>query len=160
VFPRSSSRAALAPALLLALLGCGYSVSAGLKLRGGVERAEVLVFENLSTDPSVGVELTAALREALARRGVAGDSARAVIDGQVMTEAAAPSFAGGATQRVALLVRARLQVDGVEVLERRFRREADYLTGADALESEARRAQALRRLASEAARDVLSAFEE
>jgi hypothetical protein len=46
------------------------------------------------------------------------------------------------------------------VLERQVRRDADYLTGADALESETRRAQALRRLAGEAARDVLSALEE
>jgi hypothetical protein len=154
------ARAALSAALLLALSGCGYQVSAGRKLRGGAERAEVRVFENLSTDPSVGIEVTAALREALARRGVAGDGARAVFDGQVLTDPAPPSFAGGTTQRVALLVRARLQVDGVVVAERHFRREADYLAGADALESEARRAQALRRLAGEAARDVLSAFEE
>ena len=145
---------------LLAVAGCGYSVSAGSKLRGGAERAEVRPFENHSTDPSVGVELTVALREALARRGADGVGAGALIDGQVMTDPSSPSFGGGATQRVALIVRARLRVDGVVVLERQFRREADYLAGADALESEARRAQALRRLAGEAARDVLSAFEE
>jgi len=160
VAPRADRRAALALAGLLALAGCGYSVSAGLKLRGGAERAEVRPFENLSTDPSVGVEVTAALRDALARRGAAGDGARGLIDGQVQTDTVAPSFAGGATQRVALVVRARLLVDGTQVVERVIRREADYLTGADALEGEARRAQALRRLAGEAARDVLSAFEE
>ena len=66
----------------------------------------------------------------------------------------------GIPLRVGLLVRARLMVDGALVLERHVRREADYLAGADALEGEARRAQALRRLAGEAARDVLSAFEE
>jgi len=145
---------------LLALAGCGYAVSAGLKLRGGAERAEVRPFANLSADPSVGVEVTSALRAALARRGAAGDGARALIDGQVTTETVAPSFAGGVTQRVGLVVRARLLVDGALVLERLVRREADYLAGADALEGEARRAQALRRLAGEAARDVLSAFEE
>jgi hypothetical protein len=153
-------RAALLAAGLLAVAGCGYSVSAGLKLRGGVERAEVRPFENLSTDPSVGVEVTSALREALARRGGTGDGAQALIDGQVLTDTVAPSFAGGATQRVALVVRARLLVAGSPPYERVVRREADYLTGADALEGEARRAQALRRLAGEAARDVLSAFED
>jgi hypothetical protein len=145
---------------LLALAGCGYAVSAGLKLRGGAERAEVRPFANLSADPSVGVEVTSALRAALARRGAARDGARALIDGQVTTETVAPSFGGGVTQRVGLVVRARLLVDGALVLERQVRREADYLAGADALEGEARRAQALRRLAGEAARDVLSAFEE
>ncbi len=154
------ARAAVAVAGALALAGCGYSVSAGKKLRGGAERAEVRPFENLSTDPSVGVEVTAALRGTLARRGAYGEGARALIDGQVLTDTVAPSFAGGATQRVGLLVRARLMVDGALVLERNVRREADYLAGADALEGEARRAQALRRLAGEAARDVLSAFEE
>jgi Lipopolysaccharide-assembly len=157
---RSDAMAATLAAGFLALGGCGYSVSAGLKLRGGAERAEVRPFENLSTDPSVGVEVTSALRAALARRGAAGDGARALIDGQVTTETVGPSFAGGATQRVGLVVRAQLVVDGVLKLERQVRREADYLAGADALEGEARRAQALRRLAGEAARDVLSAFEE
>jgi hypothetical protein len=83
-----------------------------------------------------------------------------VIEGQVVTDTIAPSFSGGATQRVALVVKARLLVAGSPPLERVVRREADYLTGADALEAEARRAQALRRLAGEAARDVLGAFEE
>jgi hypothetical protein len=153
-------RAAVAVAGVLALAGCGYSVSAGKKLLGGADRAEVRPFENLSTDPSVGVEVTAALRETLARRGAYGEGARALIDGQVLTDTVAPSFAGGTTQRVGLLVRARLMVDGALVLERHVRREADYLAGADALEGEARRAQALRRLAGDAARDILSAFEE
>ena len=158
--PRIGTGAVALVSALLALSGCGYAVSAGLRLRGGAERAEVRLFENSSTDPSVGVEVTSALREALARRGASGGGARALIDGQVQTDTLAPSFAAGATQRVGLVVKARLVVDGVLVLERQVRREADYLAGADALEGEARRAQALRRLAVEAARDVLSAFEE
>jgi hypothetical protein len=157
---RLAARGAMLATGLAALISCGYGVSAGLKLRGGVDRAEVLPFENLSTDPSVGVEVTTALREALARRGAGGDSGPGRIDGQVRTDTVAPSFGTGATQRVAVLVTARLSVGGVLVLERQVRREADYLTGADALEGEARRAQALRRLADQAARDVLSSFEE
>jgi hypothetical protein len=160
VRPARAGRVAVGLALL-ALAGCGYAVSAGLKLRGGVEKAEVRPFENLSTDATLGVEVAGALRAELARRGASGSSGRhGLIDGQVRTETVAPSFAGGATLRIALLVRARLHVDGVPVLEREVRREADYLAGADALEGEARRGQALQRLAGEAAREVLSAFEE
>jgi hypothetical protein len=44
--------------------------------------------------------------------------------------------------------------------ERSVRREADYLAGADALEGEVRRTQALHRLAGEVARALVDAFEE
>jgi hypothetical protein len=130
-------------------------------LHGGAARAEVGPLENGSTDPSVGVEVAAALRAELTRRGALGaPGARAVIDGQVRTESAPPTFAGGALSRVVLVVQARLAVDGRVVAERTVRREADHLGGADALEGEARRAQALHRLAGEVARELVSAFEE
>jgi hypothetical protein len=157
----AAGRIAAGVAALLALAGCGYAASAGLRLRGGVDRAEVRPFENLSTDPTLGIEVASALRAELARRGESGSGGRhGLIDGQAWTEHVPPSFAGGATLRIALLVRARLKVDGSPTLERLVRREADYLSGADALEAEARRAQALHRLAGEAAREVLSAFED
>jgi hypothetical protein len=50
-------------------------------------------------------------------------------------------------------------VGGETRAERTVRREADHLGGADALETEGRRAVALRRLASDAARDLLRALE-
>jgi hypothetical protein len=158
-------RRPLAAAALLALgllaAGCGYAVTAAPRLRGGAPAADVRPFENHSSDPSVGADVAAALRAELARRGEAGGAgARAVIDGAVRTEAAAPTLPGGATLRVVLEVRARLLVDGKVEAERTVRREADHLGGADALEGEARRAQALQRLAGEAARELLDAFGE
>jgi hypothetical protein len=161
---RARQVAGLAAALLgLApgLAGCGYSVALGGKLKGGAEAVEVRVFENDSVDPAVGAQVTAALREALARRAVpAGRGARASISGTARTESAPPSAAAGALLKVVLEVRAQLTVDGLMVAERTVRREADHLGGADALEGEARRAQALHRLAAEVARELVVAFEE
>jgi hypothetical protein len=58
-----------------------------------------------------------------------------------------------------MVVRARLVAGGTTVAEHVARREADYVGGGDPLETEARRALALRRLADDAAREVLRAFE-
>ena len=65
----------------------------------------------------------------------------------------------GGTWRIGVDVRARLVARGATVAEHAARREVDYLVGADALETEGRRALALRRLADDAAREVLRAFE-
>ncbi len=81
-----------------------------------------------------------------------------------------PSSPDGATWRIGVEVKARLVVDGTTVSERTVRREADYLAGeagapdrpgpaSDALETEGRRALALRRVADDAARELLRAFE-
>jgi hypothetical protein len=126
----------------------------------------VRAFENLSTEPSLGAEVTAALRDELARRGAAGDAAApAVIEGRVRAFPPTPSTAAGAsypaTWRIAVEVSARLVVDDKAVAERTVRRETDYLAGVagDALETEGRRALALRRVAADAARDILQSFE-
>ncbi len=156
-------RLALAPllglaALGLALSGCGYALSAGLRLQGGAAQAEVRPFENRSSDPAAGIEVTAALRQELARRGAEGPGA--VIEGEVRTEGAAATLPGGATARVVVVAQARLTAGGRVLAERTVRREADHLAGADALEGEARRAQALHRLAGEVARALVDAFQE
>jgi hypothetical protein len=145
-------------AAVLGLSGCGYALSSGLKLRGGVERATVRPFENGSSDQAVGAEVATALREELARRGAEG--AGAVIDGVVRTEGAAATLSGGVTAGVVLEVRAKLTRDGQVLAERTVRREADYLAGADALEGEARRRQALHRLVGEVARALVDGFQE
>jgi len=149
--------AALAGALAV-LAGCGYGVAAGLRLQGGVTRAEVRPFASRSSDPGLGAAVAAALREELARRG--GEGPGAVIEGEVRTEGAAPTLPGGAAVRVVLEVEGRLLVQGATVATRTVRREADHLGGADALEGEARRAQALQRLSHEVARALLDALEE
>ena len=102
------------------------------------------------------------MRGELARRGAAaGPGAPAEIVGEVRAGAPSPSSPDGATWRIGVEVKARLLVDGATVSERSVRREADYLAGVglDALETEGRRALALRRTAEDAARELLRAFE-
>jgi hypothetical protein len=134
----------------------------------------VRTFENLSTEPELGAALTAALREELARRGAdAGEGAAAAIEGDVRATPAVPlvaatrnpegafgaAQAGGGAWRIGIDVRARLVEGGAVVAEHAARLEADYVGGGDPLETEGRRAIALRRLAADAARTVLRAFE-
>jgi hypothetical protein len=121
-------------------------------------------FENLSAEPELGAAVTAALREKLARRGESGDG-DGVIEGEVRTGDAVPSTPYGgpagspATWRAVLEVRARLRLGDKVVAEKTVRRDADFLTGNDPLETEGRRAVAFRRLAMLAAEDVIRSFE-
>jgi hypothetical protein len=150
----------LATALLLALAstGCGYGLSTRWQGKGGADRVEVRDLENLSTEPGLGAAMTGALRTALARRGAAG-AGGARIEGEVRAQPPVPSSADGLTWRISVELRARL-VAGAEVAaEGTFSRAVDYLGGADPVESEGRRALALRRLADELAGEVLVAFE-
>jgi len=163
--PRDARRTAALAVALLGLaagpLACGYSLALGGRLKGGAEAVEVRLIENDSVDAGIGAAVTAELREVLARRAVpAGRGARAVLTGTARTESAPPSSSAGALLRVVLEVRVRLTVDGALVAEKTARREADHLGGADALEGEARRAQALHRLAAEVARELVVALEE
>lgn len=141
--------------------GCGYGLANRVRLPGGAEAAFVPPFENLSPEPQLGATLAAAVRDELARRGAAADAgARAVLEGDVRTGVPVPSSPNAQTYRVALEARARLKVAGALVAEHAVRRDVEYLAGADALESEARRATALRRVAADVARDLVRAFEQ
>ncbi len=152
--------AALAAAATLWAAGCGYGFSQRYRAQGGAERVFVRTFENRSTDPELGAALTASLREQLARRGAsAGPDAPAVIEGEIEAREGVPSSAAGETFKVAIEARARLRVGGQTVAQHTVRRQGDHLGGADALETEGRRALALRSLADEAAREILRAFE-
>jgi hypothetical protein len=159
---RTFLAAALASGAALALSACGYALETRYAAKGGVERIHVKPFENLSTERSLAAEVTAALRDELARRGAAaGPGAPAEIVGEVRAGAPGPSSPESATWRIGVEVKARLVVGGATVSERTVRREADYLAGVenDALETEGRRALALRRVADDAARELLRAFE-
>jgi hypothetical protein len=148
--------------LVVATAACGYAATTRYVARGGAERIHVRVFENLSTEPALGAVVTTALRDALARRGAdAGPDAPAFIEGDVRAGVPGPSTPGGATWRIALQIRARLVTAGAPVVERTVTRETDYLAGVggDALETEGRRALALRRVAEDTARELLEAFE-
>jgi hypothetical protein len=149
-------------ALALALAaGCGYSFSAAGQLTGGLRQASVRPFENRSTEPELGAALGAAVREELAARGALhrGES-RAVVVGEVSVGRPTPAAPGGVSWRVAVDVKARL-LDGERVVaERTLRREADYAAGLDPLETEGRRAQALKRLAADCARELVASMME
>lgn len=164
----------LALSAAVALGACGYGFSQRFVARGGAERVHVRAFENLSTEPELGAALTAALRQELARRGAdAGEGAPATIEGDVRATAPVPSSAateaaasptgfaqvGGGTWRIGVEVRARLVANGAVVAEHAARIDGDYVGGGDPLETEGRRAIALRRLTADAARRILRAFE-
>jgi len=152
----------LAPLALavLALAGCGYHFSQRYAAAGGVTRIDVRPFVNGSTEPELGALVTSALRSELARRGAdAGDGAGAVLDGEVRAAEPALTSTTGATWRISIEIRARLVASGAPPVERTVRREDDYLAGVDPLETEGRRAVALRRVVEDAARDLLRALE-
>ncbi len=161
--PASRSGAGSAARVLslvaLAAAGCGYRLTTAHELPGGARHVAVRPFQNRSADPELGAAVAAAMRAELARRGVSGEGGDAVIDGEVRASEPVPSTPGAATLRVAIDVKARLVVPGAPPAERSIRRETDYLAGVDALETEGRRAIALRRLAEEAAVELLRAFE-
>jgi hypothetical protein len=141
-----------------ALAACGYGFSQRWVARNGAERVHVRAFENLSTEPELGAIVTAALRRELARRGAdAGEKAPAAIEGDARATEPTPNL-NAVTWRIGIEVRARLVAGGTTLADRTVRREGDYVAGADALETEGRRALAVRRLAGEAAREILRAF--
>lgn len=163
-------RRTVTAAFALTLAACGYGFTQRYSAQGGAERVYVRAFENLSGEPELGAAVTAALRSELARRGAEGaEGAPATIEGEVRAGEPAPtavrppsateSVSTVTTWRVTLDVRARLVAGGKPVAEHLVRRELDFLGGADPLETEGRRALALRRAADDAAREILHAFE-
>jgi hypothetical protein len=162
----------LVATLLLAAAGCGYHFSQRYVAAGGVSRIHVRPFVNASTEPELGAVVTSALRSELARRGAdGGEGAGATLDGEVratepsltttsgLTTSGSPTNAGS-SWKIALEVRARLVVSGSSApVERTVRREENFLGGADPLETEGRRAVALRRIAEDAAHELLLAYE-
>lgn len=160
---RAARTPALAALAAAALSACGYGFSQRYVAAGGVSRIHVRPFANASTEPELGAAVTAALRAELARRGAdAPEGAAAVLDGEVRAGEPALTSTSGArdvTWRVGIEVRARLGGTGAQPVERVVRREVDFLAGGDPLETEGRRALALRRVADEAARELLRSLE-
>jgi len=163
-------RAAIAAAA--ALCACGYGFSQRYAAAGGIDRIHVRPFENRSTETDLGAAVTTALRSELSRRGADADEGNAaVLEGEVratepaltsttaLGATAALTSTAGATWRIGIEVRARLRAGDGKPIERTIRRDTDYLGGADPLETEGRRALALRRVADEAARELLRSLE-
>jgi hypothetical protein len=146
--------------LALAGAACGYRSVTAYRARGGAERIHVRAFENDSADPELGAILTSALRDELARRGAAADAgAAAQLEGSVRVTSGTPSSYRDATAVVAVEIHARLSLDGKPVHELTIQRSEAHQGGADALEAEGRKATALHKLARDAARELLAAFE-
>ncbi len=156
----SRLRAAVAAAVLAAA-GCGYSVTAGGgRLPQGAEKVYVPVLVNRTSEAEAGSLVAAAMREELARRGASGgEGAPARLDGTVVRCSAVPVNVQSGTWRLTFEVQARLVVDGKTVAEATSRREVDYLGEVDAVATEGRRRLAVRRAASDAARDVVERLE-
>jgi len=149
-----------APALALLLLaGCGYGFSSGVsRLPAGAEKVFVRPLANRTADAEAGALVAAALRQELARRGAEGGAAApAALEGEVETILATP--ATGATWRLTLVVKARLEAGGKPLGEVTVRPAEEYLLGVDALESEGRRRVALRRAAERAGREIVERLE-
>jgi outer membrane lipopolysaccharide assembly protein LptE/RlpB len=160
------THARLAAALLLVAAsafatGCGYSATAGSsRLPPGAERVFVPSFANQTADAEAGALVASALREELARRGTAGgEGAAARIEGAVTRASATPVTTQGGTWRLTFEVQARLVVEGKEAAAATVRREVDYLGEVDAIATEGRRRLAVRKAASDAARDIVERFE-
>lgn len=149
--------------LALTAAGCGYSVGAGAsasRLPTGSEKIFVAPLDNRSADAEAGALVAAALREELARRGVAGgEGSPSRIEGVVVRVSSAPLTPQGGTWRLGFEVQARLVKDGREVARVDVRREVDYLGEVDAIATEGRRRLAVRKAAEEAAREIAERLE-
>jgi len=147
--------------ILVAAAGCGYGFTAGkARMPAGAERIYVLPFANHTSDAEVGVLVTAALREELARRGSAGGTdSPARIEGTVARILFGAATPEASTYRLYMDVQARLLVDGKVIGEQTAHRQQDYLGEVDAIASEGRRRLALRQAASDAAREIVERFE-
>jgi hypothetical protein len=179
VRPGRAIAAALAAALAA---GCGYGFSQRYVAVGDVDAIHVRPFENRSGEPELGAVVTAALRTELARRGSdAGAGSASWIEGSVRSTEPALTSTAATTWRIGIEVRARLMSAAGVRAERTIRREVVYLSGdcaggrtptdtsplaatlpactVDPLETEGRRALALRRAADEAAQELLRALE-
>ena len=83
-----------------------------------------------------------------------------MLDGEVRATVPGPTTATAATWRIAIELRVRFTPGaGTPAIERTIRRESDFLGGTDPLETEGRRALALRRAAADAGRELLRALE-
>jgi hypothetical protein len=156
-----SALVAAALCSLAAAAGCGYSATAGVsRMPPGAEKVFVPSFANRTADAEAGALVASALREELARRGTGGgEGSRARIDGTVTRASVAPVTTQSGTWRLVFEVQAKLVVDGKDGASLTVRREVDYLGEVDAIATEGRRRLALRRAASEAARDIAERLE-
>ena len=141
--------------------GCGYGFSNGGKLPKGATGLRVAPVNNRTAQAEVGGIFEGALREELLARGQLSEAGEAPrLDLEVFALKAAPSsvnFTGAFTFRLDADVRAHLyDQGGAELLADQLIASEDYLAGVDVVGTEANRRAALRRLARNAAREVVT----
>ncbi|HET6439910.1 MAG TPA: LPS assembly lipoprotein LptE [Anaeromyxobacter sp.] len=147
--------------LCLVLAACGYRVVTPYRARGGVDHIHVRAFENDSGDPELGAAATAALRDELARRGAsAAADAPAQLEGSVRVTTGVSASYFSSAANVGVEIHARLSMQGKLLHEVTIQRAESHPGGADPLESEGRRSGTLRKLARDAAREVIRELEQ
>jgi hypothetical protein len=153
--------ALVATAAVTAGVGCGYTTGSGAaRLPAGATQVFVPPLENRTADAEAGALVAAALREELSRRGAAGgEGASSRIEGVVTRSSSSPLTTQSGTWRLTFEVEARLTVDGREAAQVKVREEVDYLGEVDAIATEGRRRLAIRRAATEAAREIVERLE-
>lgn len=146
---------------LVAGVGCGYTTGSGAaRLPAGATKVFVPPLENRTPDAEAGALVAAALREELSRRGAAGgEGASSRIEGEVTRSSSSPLTTQSGTWRLVFEVQARLIVSGQEAAQVKVREEVDYLGEVDAIATEGRRRLAIRRAATEAAREIVERLE-
>ena len=140
----------------------GAALAEQLESRG-VEHIHVQALENDSGDPELGAAATAALRDELARRGAsAGADAPAQLEGTVRVTPGVNSTLSyyNWAPNVGVEIHARLSLEGKLLHEVTIQQLESHPGGADPLESEGRRSATLRKLARDAAREVIREMEE
>lgn len=155
------ARRAACAALALAAAGCGYSFSHGGKLPKGAAGLRVTPVDNRTAQAEVGGLFEGALREELLARGQLSESAEAPrLDLEVATlktSTGALNLTGAFTFSVNADLRARVRDgSGAELVADQLVLGEDYLAGVDVLGTEANRRAALRRLARNAARELVA----
>ena len=156
---------ALAAALCLGALGCGYRVTAGgAGFPQGIQKVFAPVIVNRTTEPGLEGVFTEALRDQLARGGhLGGEGSEGRLEGELLAVGAgvaqlAPGTSGALTYRVSATLRVRLFRDKTLLAQTDVNGTEDYLPAlrADVLTTEANRQAALRRLASSLAADAVA----
>lgn len=140
--------------------GCGYRFTARTAtLPSGTRSARVGMLNNNTAEPNAEGLLTQALREQLALAALLGDDAAdAVLTGVVVAvgNTTGLSSRGDApTYRLTITVQLDVQKGGAVIAGTTVTESEEYVSGADALLTEANRAAALRRVVEVVARSAI-----
>lgn len=151
---------ALASALALLVVGCGYRLAAGVRLPPGVRSISVAVFENDTSEPQAGPVFAQAVAGALLEQRPRQSGEDAVVHGKVLTLRAVPSGLGPGnvvgSWRLSATVAYRVVAGGRVIYEEpALSWEEDYLPGQGALDTEIAQRLAMERASRALARELV-----